>query len=907
VLLPFIIAGLSVGAVYGLAGVGLVLTYRTSGLFNFAHGAVATVAAYVLYSLMVQGGVSWPLAALITILGMGTILGLLFERLARVIAGRSLALGVTSTVGILLIVEALVVLVYGQGQVRTVPVFIAHGQFEIAGATVQYSDLVTFLFAVVSTVVLYLFLRTTRMGKAMRAVVDNPDLLEIAGTNATAVRRYAWVIGIVFACACGVLLAPVLPLDPVLLTLLVVQAFGAAALGAFRSLPLTFAGGLLIGVLASLATNYLTTGILAGLPPALPFLVLVGVLLVVPRRYLAERSLVVPTARSTWATPAPVQVGGGLVLLAFLAVVPSFAGPHIIDWTVAVAMVLLFLSLGLLVRTAGQVSLCHVSFMAIGAVAFAHLTGSLGIPWVPALVLSALVAVPVGALLAIPAIRLSPLYLALATFGFGIFVQYVFYTQNFMFGGTGAGLVLPRPTWLGLGSDTGFYYVVLALAVAASIAVMILNRSRLGRLLRGMADSPTAVATSGVATKVTWVLVFCLSAALAAAAGALAGAAQQTVGADSYPPLLSLQYLALIVIVPGGVPWYAVIAGLGFALPPAYIAGANTPYWLQLLFGVSAVAYALMPDSAKGAPAGVRRFFDARFRKGGRGEVAAPTAADLVPALVEAAPGELAVKDITVRFGGLVAVKDVSVIAPSGRITGLIGPNGAGKTTTFNVCSGLTPPTHGHVWLDGKDISRASSTDRARRGIGRTFQQMQLFDSLTVRQNVAMGAEGVLAGVNPFRHVFSRRRDGAVVRTSVAQALELCELTDLQDQPAAELSTGQRRLLELARCVAGPFRIFLLDEPSSGLDRTETAKFGQILRRLVNERGIGVLLVEHDMSLVMAICEYIYVLDFGSMIYEGVPRAVRESSVVRAAYLGDEAVEDGLDARSGAVSGSEAQ
>jgi ABC-type branched-subunit amino acid transport system ATPase component len=170
-----------------------------------------------------------------------------------------------------------------------------------------------------------------------------------------------------------------------------------------------------------------------------------------------------------------------------------------------------------------------------------------------------------------------------------------------------------------------------------------------------------------------------------------------------------------------------------------------------------------------------------------------------------------------------------------------------------------------------------------------------------------MGAEGVLAGANPMRHVFSRRQDAALVRRSVAQALELCELTELKDHPAAELSTGQRRLVELARCVAGPFRIFLLDEPSSGLDHTETAKFGQILRRLVDERGIGVLLVEHDMSLVMDVCEYIYVLDFGCMIYEGVPRAVRESSLVRAAYLGDEAVEDMVDARIGAVTGSEAQ
>jgi len=896
-ILPFIISGLVAGAIYGLVGVGLVLTYKTSSVFNFAHGALAAVSAYVFYTLYVQHGVAWPLAAFFAVFVVGPPLALFFERLAKVLSSKSLALRVTSTVGVLLIVDAVIVLIYGVETSRTVPVFLAHGHFSIGGTIVQVSDLITFLFALVSTGVLYAFFRFARTGVAMRAVVDGAELLELSGTSSTNIRRYAWLIGVLFACASGVLLSTVLPLDPVQLTLLVVQAFGAAAIGAFTSLPLTFGGGLLIGVAASLATKYFTTGVLAGLPPSLPFVALLIVLLVFPRKYLAERSKAVPLSRPTWVTPLPVQLGGGLALLAALALVPSFAGIHLTDWTIAIANVILFLSLGLLVRTSGQVSLCHVTFLAIGATAFGHLTTDLGLPWLVALLGSALVAVPIGALLAIPAIRLTPLYLALATFGFGIFVEYMFYQQNFMFGASGAGVSEPRPTWFGLGSDTGYYYLVLAFAVLTALGMLWLNRSRLGRLLRGMADSPTAVATSGATTTVTWVLVFCVSAAVAALAGALGAVAQQTVSITSYPPLQSLTYLALVMIVVGGAPWYAVLAGIGLTIPPSYFTGFQTAYWLQLLFGVSAVLYAVTPNSMHGAPPRVQRTLDGLFRRRpSRFGRAANVSDASMPAFKAASvsPGTLEVADLTIRFGGLVAVEHLSLVSPTGRITGLIGPNGAGKTTTFNACSGLVSSASGTIRLDGNDITTAAPARRAQLGLGRTFQQMQLFDSLTVRENVAMGAEAQLAGSNPVRHLIGRHGDQRRLTAATNDALRLCDIDDLAEAPAGALSTGQRRLVELARCLAGSFRILLLDEPSSGLDRTETARFARILQRVVEDRKVGILLVEHDMSLVMDVCEHIFVLDFGHLIFEGTPRDVLTSPIVQAAYLGEDEVEDAV-------------
>jgi ABC-type branched-subunit amino acid transport system ATPase component len=260
----------------------------------------------------------------------------------------------------------------------------------------------------------------------------------------------------------------------------------------------------------------------------------------------------------------------------------------------------------------------------------------------------------------------------------------------------------------------------------------------------------------------------------------------------------------------------------------------------------------------------------------------------------------LQVRDLVVRFGGLTAVDGATLDAPLGRITGLIGPNGAGKTTTFNACSGLNRPTSGEVRLFGEDASELSPTARAQRGLGRTFQRMELFDSLPVLENVALGREAGIAGTNPFRQLVARRSERQEALEAALAAMELCGVTQLAARRPGELSTGQRRLVELARVVAGDFRLLLLDEPSSGLDKSETGRFGEILLQLVAERGLGILVVEHDMSLVLSICDYVYVLDFGKLIFEGDAAAIASSEIVRGAYLGTEDVEaEAVDATAG--------
>ena len=251
----------------------------------------------------------------------------------------------------------------------------------------------------------------------------------------------------------------------------------------------------------------------------------------------------------------------------------------------------------------------------------------------------------------------------------------------------------------------------------------------------------------------------------------------------------------------------------------------------------------------------------------------------------------LCARNLTVRFGGLVAVDQVSVEAPVGRLTGLIGPNGAGKTTLFNACSGLNQPSGGRVELFCRDVSRRSPVARAQLGLGRTFQRMELFDSLTVVENVRLGREAALTGRRPLLgQLWCSRHDRRDIEGAAEDAISLCGIEALGDRVVGSLPTGQRRLVELARTLAAQFRILLLDEPSSGLDSRESDRFGDILRSVVEDTGVGILLVEHDMALVSRVCEYVYVLDFGKPLFEGTTEQVMSSELVIAAYLGSEAV-----------------
>jgi len=898
--LPFIVIGLATGAVYGLAGLGLVLTYKTSGIFNFGYGAIAALVAFSFYYLHSQHGLPWPVAAAICLGVVAPVLGLILERLARSLEGATETIKVVATVGLILIVLSIGVLWYSASP-PTFPHFLPQSTVHILGVNVTWEQIIVFLISLVASGILYWFFQYVRYGIVMRGVVDNPELVSMSGSDPVRVRQWAWIIGTVFAGVAGLLLAPGLELDGITLTTAVFAAFGAAAIGYFTNLPLTFVGGLLIGIAGSLVDKYSgTISWIGGLPPARPVVILFIVLIVMPRRRLVNRRLIAQReARRTYHAPVPIRLSVGAVAIGLLAIVPIVQSTKLSVWSAALIDVILFLSLGLLVRRSGQISLCHFAFAAVGAAAFGHFAGD-GLPWLVALILATLVAVPVGALIAIPAVRVSGVFLALATLGFGILAQQVFYGRAFMFTSSPLGINEPRPnisigSW-NLSTDAGFYYLLLIVTVLVVVVITAITSGRLGRLLEAMADSPLALETHGATSSVLKVIVFCIAAAMASLAGALTGMLYHVTQGLTFQPFNSLTLVALVVIITIGDPWYAILGAVGFSVIPGYVTSGLTATYLQLLFGLAAAtaAYATRGGTT---PAALRRLLD---RLGGRRvKVSTPALESVVssPSTVRMTHGNavsggeqaaegIEVRNLSVQFGGVKAVNGVSLKAPAGVITGLVGPNGAGKTTIFNACTGLIRPNTGQVLLHGENINQSASAQRARLGLGRTFQRPELFNSLTVRQNVAMGREAPMAGRNPLAQILGSRRANRLIAAATDEALALTGAGRFADTQVGLLPTGQRRLVELARALAGPFNVLLLDEPSSGLDNHETEEFGSLLRTVVRERGYGILLVEHDMTLVREVCDHIYVLDFGSLIFEGTPEEMHESDEVRAAYLG---------------------
>jgi len=257
----------------------------------------------------------------------------------------------------------------------------------------------------------------------------------------------------------------------------------------------------------------------------------------------------------------------------------------------------------------------------------------------------------------------------------------------------------------------------------------------------------------------------------------------------------------------------------------------------------------------------------------------------------EAGPARIEARGVTMRFGGLVALKDVDLHVPPATIVGLVGPNGAGKSTLFAVLSGLLRPTAGTVLMDGQDVTRSSPQTRAGRGLARTFQHPELFSGLTVREHVVLAYR--------VRHAKSRiwtdlvtgrglRRAPAAETDRVDELLEALHLTGIAHRPVSGLPLGMSRLVEIARALAVDPNVLLLDEPSSGLDTRETEELARTLRRVVDDHGVSLLLVEHDVDLVLGMCHFVHVLDFGEKISAGKPEQVRADPAVRAAYLGEE-------------------
>lgn len=597
-MLPFLVVGLVTGSLYGLSGVGLVLVYRTTGVFNLANGAVAALAAYLFYVLHDEHGLAWPIAGVVCVLGFGVVAGVLLELILRPLTQRSAAMGVIATIGLLLAIEGYLYLQFGN-DFLPFPSFLPAGGFDVGGVQISVGNVITFAVPALLTAGLHMLMKYSRAGLAMRGVVNDHRLVALTGVSPDRVRRIAWTVAAAFTGLSGILLAPTINLDANLLSLTVVVSFGAAALGLFKSLPLTYAGGLGLGVVQSVLTKYFVSPPWNAIPASLPFIALLVLLIGVPRMLPRQRAgadqqkaHIAPVSR--WrAAPRAIRVAAVAAATAALIAIPWLVGFDLPLYAEAVIFALVFGSLSVLVSDTGQTSLCQGTFVAVGATNLSHFTaGPLHLPWFPGLVLAGLVTVPLGIVVAISAVRLSGIYLTLATFGFAVLMQGLVYPSGLMFGSQ---LVISvnRPL-LGpiTGSDTSFYYLALVIVSGSLALIAMMRTGRSGRFLAALFESPHVLTTNGLSPNVVRLAVFSAAAFFAGIAGGLFVTLEGSISGSDYGATTSLLWVAALAF--GGRMFLsaALVPAIALAVIPTYLGffGSNLQ---MLLFGMGALLVGL--------------------------------------------------------------------------------------------------------------------------------------------------------------------------------------------------------------------------------------------------------------------------------------------------------------------------
>jgi branched-chain amino acid transport system permease protein len=589
--LEFTIIGIVSGAAYAVAACGLVVTYSTSGIFNIAHGAIGMFMAFVYWQLSVPWHLNPGLAFVITVFIIAPLLGALIERLIiRRVPASNVPVTLVITVGLTLILLGAVNEIWPP-EARVVPQFFGNNGVHFLGVYVPWEEVITIGAAIAIAVGLRLFLFRTRVGIAMRGVVDNRDLIGLFGGRPAWYSTLSWSIGASLASVAGILLAPALQLQPLILTLLVIDAYAAALIGRLRSLPLTFAGAIGLGLLTSYATGYLPlTGFWAstpvqGLKLSVPSVVLFIVLLVIPvsrlRTASPERGVGLPTA-SLFRS-----VRGGVLLVAAVIVAINFLSVgNVAKLGIGLAFGLVCLSLVPLAGWGGQISICQLTFAGIGAYAMSKWghNGSL-LGYVGAAALAGVV----GGIIALPALRLRGLYLALATLAFASAMDNMLFPWSAVFGFDGS-VPIPRPDIFGyhINGDKGFDICLAVVFALLSIGLLAIRRGPFGRVLSAIKDSEAACATLGLSLTMTKLAVFILSAAIAGLAGALLGGAESVAGSTDFEMFNSLLVLAAVAI--GGVSLCssALIGGMALGFLPSSVEG--------LYIGVGTVFLAGYPE-----------------------------------------------------------------------------------------------------------------------------------------------------------------------------------------------------------------------------------------------------------------------------------------------------------------------
>jgi branched-chain amino acid transport system permease protein len=596
----------------------------------------------------------------------------------------------------------------------------------------------------------------------------------------------------------------------------------------------------------------------------------------------------------------------GAVVTVLAVAVPPFLSPFlqsVMFFPVGI-FVLLAIGLNVVVGAAGMLDLGYIAFFAVGSYTAAVLTTTFAWDaWIalPVCVVTATVA---GLLLGAPTLRLRGDYLAIVTLGFGEIVRIIALNTNAL--GQSRGINgIKHPD--GFGLETLPYYYLTLVAIGIGLVVsMRLNGSRVGRAWSAIREDEEAAELMGVPTFNMKLWAFAVGASTSGLAGWIFATKVAYISPDSFPFFFSVTILACVVLGGSGSLPGVVAGGFLIAFLPEYLrkaaAGATITRILNRVIGSHATDVTDFRVMLFGLAIILVMLFRPRglipARLGGMVTTAPPTESELEEAVDPGLTGNrtnepgtacLDVTGVTVDFGGVRALDDVTISVPTGGIIGVIGPNGAGKTTLFNVVTGVVEPTRGDIKLDGKSIVGRDPHKICQAGIARTFQNIRLFPDLSARTNVAVGLDAHhKTGVFGALGFGKRRRDEETDAHTRSEALlAFVGLRGRGEERAGSLAYGDQRRLEIARALATDPCLLLLDEPGAGMNKAEKAGLVALVRR-IRDAGITIVLIEHDMSLVMGLVEDVTVIDFGKVIAHGAPREVQSNKAVIDAYLGVE-------------------
>jgi ABC-type branched-subunit amino acid transport system ATPase component/branched-subunit amino acid ABC-type transport system permease component len=922
--LLYAVLGLGAGSAYALIAQGLILVHRASGVVNFAQGAVAMFTAYF-YTWLTNHGLANLPAALVAIAGAG-VLGAVVQQFVMKPLGRAPLLAkLVAALGVVLVLEALAGIVFGY-DLETAPALLPANTVHVFGADVGLDRIILFVIAIALAAALSFFARRTTMGSLLRAASDSEQGLAILGYSQNAVSTSAWVAGSMLAGFAGIVIAPITSLSVTTIILLIIPALAVTLLAGFTSFWVATIFGLLLGVLQSEIAGYWTfpSPTIEGMQDAAPFLLII-IVMVLRGRAIPGRATIA-LGRPPLAPPArakPAVLAGVVVL----TVVLTYVASNNYQTAISIGLISAIVALSLVVLTGyvGQISLAQMTFAGLGAY-FCSRIVDVGIAFPFSIIVAGLATGIGGVILGLPALRVRGVNLAVITLGAAVAVDSLVFNDANLTGGY-SGISIQSPSVFGYSLDGiihPFRYAMVCLVVliACVAGVAWLRRSRLGLMMLAVRDNERAAAAEAVNTVRTKLVAFGLSAFMAGVAGGLFAYLYGHLSFDSFAPLASVTFVTTAYIGGIGSIAGAVIAGLISAGGPVFELFANSGSvgrYQTLIAGAGVVLTAVLnpdgvaPEFNKNYKALVARWRRDRATPARVAPAVGGAAAEPAPSSIAALAAErrkhdgpvpdetvpastgpastgpahtvpantgrntaplLDARGIRVAFGSVVAVDAVDLTVRPGSLVGLIGPNGAGKTTFIDAVCGFVP-AGGSVRFDGQPVEHRPAHERARLGLRRTFQTTELFEDLTIRENLIVPARAHAPGGG----------GQASNDFSVEEILRLLGLQDKAECLPRELSSGEAKLAGLARALRGEPKLLLLDEPAAGLDSRESRELGRRLRSLL-DLGISMVLVDHDLELVMGVCDQVVVLDRGRLLAAGPPETVRRDPAVRAAYIG---------------------